>query len=147
MNEITINCRRHGVVTINNLSKAGFHKGQQLYRCKLCKKIARNNNYKKNPEKVKTRVKKQKEINPEKFKSMRQKSHKKYYEKHKDKILTYHKNYDKKQTELLTDRYIKHELSRNSNLKASEIPDTLIEFKRLIMKFKRKIKIISIGKV
>ena len=92
-----------------------FYKGRN--KCKECFKEYRKEHYQKN-----------KEYNKE------------YYQKNKERIKENIKEYKKEYVEQCTDGYIRRLLAKDSTLKPSDIPQGLIESKRLLIQIKRYIK-------
>lgn len=122
MNIVKI-CHKHGHLKINDLNKS--------LRCKLCQREWVKNNYYKNKEKI----------------LMRQIEYTKNYRKNNpDKVKVYNKRYWKKSIDEINNNYVKDTIKRKSKLRNSEIPNDLIEAKKILIKIKRKIKEIESDK-
>jgi hypothetical protein len=106
-----------------------FHKAKQykdglVYNCKDCAKQRVSIWQKNNPEKCYKKYINYVNKTP------------KYRETKKKKI----QEYKKKERENLDDRYIKETLMQNNNLKASDIPQEMIEVKRMQLMIRRQLK-------
>lgn len=67
-------CKKHENNILSNFIKAGLNKsGTQRYKCKLCQKELRKNNYQKNKDKIKLKNKLWKLNNPERSKELNKK--------------------------------------------------------------------------
>ena len=105
------------------------------------RKIYMKKYQKDNEERIKIYKKKYREDNKDKFNIYS----KKYYEKNRDKIINktkiYNKKYRRKGIKELSDPYIKGLLAKDSNiLTHADIPQELIEAKRLEVQIKRTTK-------
>ena len=75
-----------------------------------------------------------------KNKKKKNESNKQYYSGNKDKIMLKQKETQKINREQLADNYVKNQLTSNSILKVSDIPDELVKAKRQQIQLKRIIK-------
>ena len=122
-----------------------FYKGRN--KCKECFKEYRQKNkeYKKEynkeyRQKNKERIKEAKKEYRQKNKECIKEYQKEYYQKNKERIKENIKEYDKEYVEQCTDGYIRRLLARDSTLNSSDIPQGLIESKRLLIQIERYIK-------
>lgn len=79
---IITNCINHGELTIDQVIKSGINRRHQRYRCKLCAKKIRRNNYLLNRETISKRNLANKRAKKEYYREM----NRKYIEKIKQKI-------------------------------------------------------------
>ena len=114
-----------------------FYKGRN--QCKECIKEYRQKN--------KERIKEAKKEYQQKNKECIKEYNKEYRQKNKERIKEcrqknkeYFKEYKKEYVEQSTDGYIREILARDSTLKPSDIPQGLIETKRLLIQIQRYIK-------
>lgn len=138
---ITKNCKKHGDLTEKDIIKKGKLKsGNQAYRCKKCMQDLHANNYQANKEKIRLKLKKYKEENLAKFKQIKKECEQKYRERDRDKKRERDKRLYLRQKEIMSDRYIKHLIAKRSLLKFKDIPPSLIEFKKVLLRTKLIIK-------
>lgn len=147
MYEIITICKIHGALTIYNVFPHN-KKGIVYYECKICTNL-RNKKYRlNNKEKINEIRKKYRERCPE--------IEKKYREKYREKIKVLAKKYRSKNTEKLKliriqqvknldDHYIKGLYASNSKIKYKNVPEELIEVKRIHLKLVRKLKELKNG--
>lgn len=87
---LTRYCRKHKINGINEFIKAGLNKsGSQRYKCRLCQKELRKNNYQKNKDKINLKNKTWKKNNPEKSKELNKKYRKKFVDSFIEKKMIY----------------------------------------------------------
>jgi len=110
-----------------------FYKGRN--KCKECIKEYKKEYRQKNKERIKEYYQKNKECIKE------------YYQKNKERIKEYRqknkeciKEYNKEYVEQCTDGYIRRLLAKDSTLNSLDIPQGLIESKRLLIQIERYIK-------
>lgn len=152
MIHIIKNCPKHGALTITQVTTSGRSKSGAIFRCKECLKISHKKFYEKNKEKVKKKQQEYKEKDPVKYKEGKNRSNKKYAHKYKEKEKQRNKKWrcsnvehlrklKEKRTisyiENLPDTYIRDILTRRSPLSAKDIPDSIVEIKRVSMLIKR----------
>lgn len=160
-----LNCKVHGKLYLekNEVIKQGIRKGQQAYRCKQCMKESHVKHYQKHKGKIKIAHQRYKEKDPLKYRQMKNESKRRLWHVHKEKYGKIRNDWDKKNPEkkrarnkkykdkaikFLTDRYVKHQLCRDTSLKASDLPKSLIELKRALLLIKRKVKEMKeVGKI
>jgi hypothetical protein len=127
-------CKKHGPLTQDNLIKKGKNKsGSQAYRCKFCMRDLHKKYYIKNKEKIDEKNRLYRKKNKEQMREMRREHYhatKKLNSSNKRKL---DKKVNKKQVENLSDRYVKHLLSKNKKLKYGEVTQQLIEEKRKVL--------------
>lgn len=149
-------CSKHGKLFRENVIKAGLKRNSEIaWKCKLCMKELHAKNYeinklklkikhetyrKENPEKVKACKKNWRAKNLEKEKADRRKRYRDWEIRNPEKARAADKKWRDKAITTLSDSYMRHSILRGSNLKASEIPSTLIEAKRAVMMLKRGLK-------
>jgi hypothetical protein len=122
-------CKKHGELYMDDLIKEGFNsKGQQNYRCKKCSKERRDNHYKKNRDKI---MEKQRQYRTNNLR---------YRLIHKDRLNEIHSKRKKMYLKTLHDVYIKKCMIGKSRLRSKDIPQALVEIKRIVIQIKRKIK-------
>lgn len=113
--EIVKVCKRHGKLTDKECyNKKDYYNGKYYLKCQKCRIIYREKFYKKNKEKILTKIKS--------------------YGKE------YFKKYFKKYIENMNDSYIKNLISANSTLSKKDIPQELVDTWRANLKLKRKLK-------
>lgn len=152
MIHIIKNCPKHGALTITQVTTSGRSKSGAIFRCKECLKISHQKYWVKHKEKVKQKQLEYKEKDPEKHREIKSRSNKKHAHKYRHKAnirnkvyrkvnIDHIRNLDKKRTifyvENLPDTYIRDILTRRSPLSASDIPDSIVEIKRVSMLIKR----------
>jgi len=111
-----------------------FYKGKN--KCKECFKEYQKEYDKEYRQKNKERIKEYRQKNKE----YKKEYNKEYYQKNKECIKENIKEYDKEYVEQCTDGYIRRLLARDSTLNSSDIPQGLIESKRLLIQIERYIK-------
>ncbi len=128
--------------------------GKQKYRCKMCMKVLRDNNYTKNKEKILAKHQQYRSENPEKYLDSRKKSYaknkKKWQEAKKetkwwrteDKTIKSirQKRFKHNAVKELKDVYVKQMLCRDLSVSAKDIPQPLVELKKSTMALKREIR-------
>jgi hypothetical protein len=144
-------CKKHGDLTIDNLIKSGISYGKQRYKCKLCMKDFHKKNYINNKDKILEKIARNRNANKEKYNAIRSKS----WQKHKDKYLErdnkrrakykllnpdIYQEAEKKRISELHDSYIRKQLTKRGVLFSKDIPQSLVELKRILLKTKRLIK-------
>ncbi len=144
--EIKMKCSYHGKLADNEIIKKGKSKsGIQRYRCKICMQQLHKKNYEKNKATLKIKQAKYRAENKEKVAANKKKSRIKTFAKHKEKRNLYSQEYCKKQIEELGDNYIKRIFTKRTLLKTKDIPASLVEMKREVIRLKRLIKLKEIG--
>lgn len=148
--EFVKHCLKHGDLTADQVIKSGKNKlGLQVYKCKTCMKIFHTKHYEKNKDKVNKACAIYRKENKEKVKSMKRESwlkHKhKYVKRENERKLKYkhshaehYRKIDTKRVEKLTDSYVAKVISSRKYLQPKDIPQSLIELKRILLKIKRK---------
>ena len=155
--EIVKICKKHGELTrekcfIRTEKRWGIvHKKD--YSCRLCKKES-SDKYRKRPE-IKEKLIKKSKTDRIKFKERIFKTRKIYIEKNRKKLnetekLRRHKNIShfrelirnqqKKWRDNLDDNYVKSQLKSKYKIKQKDIPEWMIETKRVIIQLRRKIR-------
>lgn len=147
-------CKHHGQLNQEDIIKSGVSNGKQQYKCKLCMKVLHRKNYEKNKDSILKKAREYKKNtfgwrkkasaydakyraqNPEKRKI----SDAKYRSKNLQKRRSQQSQRRKKEVEALADSYVKGKICRGTNLVASDIPQSLVEFKRALMKMNIKIR-------
>lgn len=136
-------CKIHGALEPENFIKKGKNtSGSQAYRCKFCMKDLHAKNYLKNKDKINEKNRLWRQKNKELMKEVRNE----YYHatKHLNVNIKCKKRRDvkinRKQVENLSDRYIKHLLTKHGKFTSDQITPRLMEEKRnnLIEKRQRK---------
>jgi hypothetical protein len=141
MEEPLKKCVHHGDLYQEDVIKSGKKKnGDQIYKCKHCMADFHKSHYELNKIKVKMAQAVYRENNKEKYLEIKRKSFKKHGHKYLEKNNERRKLFDRKATPELGDRYIKKLLVKNTNLSWKDLPPSLIECKKVLMQFKRKIK-------
>lgn len=138
MDEIKFKCKTHGELLEAQLNKCGIKNGNQRYKCKICAKAIRDKNYQKNKEKTLKKQADWRKNNKEKITEIKKLSYHK--NKNNDNQKTRRKKYWAHGVGSLTDTYVRGLMHRDSNLNMRDIPDELVELKRVILKIKRQIK-------
>ena len=136
-------CKKHGELKQEDIIKRGKHRsGNPAIRCRLCMKELHANHYKRNKEKVAKKNKEYKQNNREKIREITNNYYAKIKDtdKYKEKHRISHQKDAKKKVETLSDRYMRQLISRGSGIKYSEIPDSLVSFKRSLLLAKKCIK-------
>lgn len=133
-------CKKHGKLSDNDIIKKGFHKsGLPAFRCGKCMKEIHAANYKKNKDKILCKTKEYREKNQEMVKQWKREFFYKNRERDRGKKRERDKRHHKNMIENLTDSYMKHLISKRSNIKYNDIPLTLIELKRTLLLSKKAI--------
>jgi hypothetical protein len=149
-------CEIHGKLYSKDLIKSGkTPAGTQQYKCKECMKILHRNHFQKNKEKVCLKTKLYRINNPDKVKqyymndkknrlkriSQERMRNKIYREKNKEILARKSNALKRKRRQELHDTYIARLLSeRHSELSTKDIPKSMIEIKRILIKMKRMIR-------
>lgn len=140
------NCKIHGVLINQDLIKYKKNKlGEYTYRCKHCMKDLHDKYYAVKKEFVLNQQKEYREQNPERVREIKSISFKKNREKNREKINEKKRECGKKQTKAMADRYMKKLIVKGTNLSCTDIPDSMIKFKRAIMELKNGINVNSIN--
>lgn len=155
-------CAKHGDLFWSAAIKSGKEpSGRQRYKCKECMKAIHADNYKRNKEKITQAHALYKEQDPAKYRDMKNSSKRKCWalnkekyikkglefdKKHPDKKSARQKRYKDKAVKELTDGYVKQHIVAGTNLKFSDVPQSLVETKKEVMKLKRVIKKIETKK-
>lgn len=147
-------CKHHGILNQKDIVKAGIAYGKQRYKCRICLKFLHKKHYENNKDVVLKKTKEYKKNHPN-WEEIKKISDAKYRINNKDSLNQAHaryrmKNLDKRRAvekdrkkvyrETLADPYIKDQIAYGSNLKHSDIPQALVEFKRVVYMLKRKIR-------
>ncbi len=152
-------CKAHGklFIELNQVIKSGISYGIQRYKCRACMKEIHAKNYLKNKDKIKQAHETYKKKDPKKHREMKNASNRKMrglnIEESRKRTLAYdkahplaksirQKRYKDKQVEEVHDMYVKQQLVAGTGLKHSDIPDSLVAFKKALIIGKRKIKAI-----
>jgi len=148
-------CKKHGDLTLEKMIKSGVTHGKQRYKCKACMKEVHRHNYEKNKEKIKLAHELYKAKDPIKYQEMKNISKRKAYAANADKYRARRRESEKKNPQLKRDRnkkykdkivgelsdiYVRKKLCENSGLSRKDIPQELVEFKRIVMRMKREIR-------
>ena len=133
-------CSSHGALYKDDVIKAGVTYGKQRYKCRECMKELHKNHYELNKLKVQLKHKEYKEKDIEKWRNIKKESFKRNKHKYVERQKISHANLSKKQAKELADRYIKRQLARSANLSHKDIPQEMIDCKRVLMQLKRGIK-------
>jgi hypothetical protein len=96
--------------------------------------------YEKNKDKLLRKTKQYREENKELVKEWKRNDQERNREKYRPRKRERDKKANKYAVKNLTDPYIKHLLSKNSEMKYTDIPEQLIELKRTLIKIKRLIR-------
>lgn len=157
VDDIIKHCKMHGALTMDKVIKAGKHRsGNQQYKCHECHKVMRKNNWLKNRETILAKHRAYRLENPE----ARRQTIRKHYANHREEINAYERQlrakwkaenrtafidrgskYKRKACEELKDYWVKKTLTRNCNLTAKDIPQELVEIKRILMQLNRTLKL------
>jgi hypothetical protein len=144
MTDIIKTCKKHGDLTREQVVKKSKNKeGKILYRCKACLKEYHRNHYVKNTEKLLNKTKKFNEENRERYLSRKKIYSQRYRENHREEERARIRDLDRKYRESLDDRYIRKTLTRRTSIKQYEIPQAMVELKKITMLVKRKLKDIN----
>jgi ribosomal protein S21 len=148
-------CNAHGKLYIDDVIKSGISKaGTQQYKCRKCMKEMHKRHYEMNKLLVKGKHKKYRDENKEKIALIKKKSRIKNkfkwleesklidsYVRHSMELSrkkNARKNHKKQQeTENLSDDYIRKLLTKRSSLKMNEIPQEMIECKKVLVQLRR----------
>lgn len=149
-------CKHHGPLYLKDVIKSGKkYDGSQNYKCIKCHKIIRDNNYKKNKEKILAKnkkywmedIEKRKKIkhdswikNKHKYREKQNASRSKWDKNNRPRANQKKERYRKVAREELKDSYIKTLLTNGSTLTAKDIPDSLVKAVRAIRQLKRGVK-------
>lgn len=141
INDIIKTCKTHGALKREQVvKKTKSATGEQLYRCKACLSIFHRNHYEKNRERLLKQTKDFNNADRERYLTRKRKYSKKYRELHGDEERLRIRKQDRKYIDNLDDRYVKKLLTKRSNMKGTDMPQQLINLKRVIVKIKRKVK-------
>jgi transposase-like protein len=136
-----LECKKHGKLSQDNLIKKGKNKnGSQRFRCKQCMKGLHRAYYEKNKDKLLRKTKQYREENKELVKKWKRNDQIINREKYRPRKRERDKKANRHAVKNLTDTYIKHLLTKKSDIKYKDIPQPLIDLKRTVMKIKRLIK-------
>jgi hypothetical protein len=149
--EIVKTCIHHGPLTREQVNINGGN----TFRCKKCRKISHIKHYETHKHEVKLKHKEYRDNNKEKVAASKRES----WLRHKHKYLEkrqlhyrehYYHNYEKErlrdnlrktfQRQTLGDYYVKARLQKQTGISAKEIPDYLVELKRVSLTLRRSIK-------
>lgn len=159
--EILKHCARHGRLTRKDVVANGKNEsGTQSWKCRQCLKIYHSNHYSKHSHKIKE----YKEKNKDKVRVIKAKSYQKNKHKYGEKAQAYNRERrkdpvylesererkrrnDRRSRETLSDAYIKKLIIRDEKISKYEIPQEMVELKRVnyllnkeISKIKEKFK-------
>ena len=141
MTEIIKVCKRHGELKREDVIKQGKNKiNEARFKCKSCMKEIHHANYEKNKDKIYVRTRKWKKDNAERLNELRLKYYWQYKEKDHEKKIERDRKYHNKSSMELNDVYVKHVITKRTNLKYSDIPDELVKLKRSLLEAQRKIR-------
>lgn len=148
-NKIVKTCPKHGELTIEQVLVDKKGNGKIYYKCKLCRKLTAHQNYEKNKSKILTRHKQYKQLYPEKKRALDRRS----YQNNKERFLELQRIRQNKEPskikkristlksiDKLDDWYVRKVICKGTSLSATDIPKSLVEFKRDIIKLNRTIK-------
>lgn len=153
--EVVKTCLKHGDLSkdqcFTRVEKRWGHK--ESYSCRACKKES-SDKYRNRPEIREKLIEKSKKDRV-KFKDRIYKTRKIYVENNREKInenekkrrykkidhqRKIYRNQQKKWRETLNDNYVKTQFKKRYGLKASEVPQWMVEVKREVIRLRRKIR-------
>lgn len=155
--EIVKKCPKHGDLVEDQcfirIEKRWGNQPKKSFSCFFCKKES-SDKYRNRPE-IREKLIEKKKKDRIKFKERIYKTRKIYVENNREKIneaeknrrhrnIDHTRNMQRKQQskwrESLDDNYVKTQFKRRYNLKASEVPQWMVEVKREIIRLRRKIR-------
>lgn len=133
-------CIHHGKLDITRVVRAGKKDDVQLYKCRECLRRFHANHYQNHKHEYYEKHKSYKKENREKINEWKRK----YYFKYRDRDLPKKAASDKKlyhrSRNAMDDRYIKMLIAKHSRIPYEMIPESIIEFKRILLMMKKTIK-------